>query len=245
MQITNKLLRRLCPTAKQDIIDDVAYYFNKHASAYDVTTENRICHFFAQAAHESAHFQTLSEYADGSAYEGRSDLGNTKPGDGKRYKGRGIFQLTGRSNYRLFGKQIGLDLENNPELAQHPEVSVLTALEYWKNRHLNEYADDDNIELITARINGGYNGLDDRKRYLESMKNLIHQDLDIIKKGDTGSEVKQIQEMLISHGYKLIADGIFGPGTELALKQFQKSCNGLSVTGIVDQNTLSFLKKLN
>lgn len=242
MQITSKLLRRLCPTAKQDIIEDIADYFNKHASAYDITTENRICHFFAQAAHESAHFQTLTEYADGSAYEGRTDLGNIQPGDGKRYKGRGIFQLTGRSNYRLFGKRIGLDLENNPALAQHPEVSVLTALEYWKDRNLNKYADNDDINSITAKINGGYNGLDDRKNYLQSMKKLIHEDLDIIKKGDIGPEVKQVQQMLIYHGYKLTADGIFGSGTESVVKQFQSSKNIL-VSGMVDKNTFDLLKK--
>lgn len=243
MQITSRLLRRLCPTAKQDIIDDVAAYFNKHAAAYDITTEDRICHFFAQAAHESAHFQTLSEYADGSAYEGRADLGNSQSGDGRRYKGRGIFQLTGRANYRLFGKQIGLDLENNPELAENAEVSVLTALEYWKNKHFNEYADDNNIDLITYRINGGYNGLAERKQYLQSMRSLIHENLDTIKKGDNGPEVKQIQEMLISHGYKLVADGIFGPGTQSVLKKFQQSCYGLEVSGVVDEGTLYFLKK--
>ena len=228
MQITSRLLRRLCPTAKQDIIDDVAAYFNKHAAAYDITTEDRICHFFAQAAHESAHFQTLR---------------NSQSGDGRRYKGRGIFQLTGRANYRLFGKQIGLDLENNPELAENAEVSVLTALEYWKNKHFNEYADDNNIDLITYRINGGYNGLAERKQYLQSMRSLIHENLDIIKKGDSGPEVKQIQEMLISHGYKLVADGIFGHGTQSVLKKFQQSCYGLEVSGAVDEGTLYFLKK--
>jgi len=245
MQISPKLLRRLCPTSKQNIIEGVAEYFNKYASSYGVTTENRICNFFAQAAHETDHFQTLREYADGSAYEGRSDLGNVHPEDGRRYRGRGIFQLTGRDNYRIFGKKLNLDLENNPDLAEHPEVSVRIALEYWKDRHLNEYADNDNIELITTRINGGLNGFDERKHYLQLMKNLINTDLDIIKKGDTGPEVKYIQEILVSFGYKISTDGIFGPGTEMAVKQFQASCHGLTATpGVVDANTLHFLKKI-
>ena len=240
MQITAKLLRRLCPSAKQEVIEGVAEYFNKHAEKYGVTSEDRVCHFFAQSAHESAHFMTLTEYADGSAYEGRSDLGNTQPGDGVRYKGRGIFQLTGRANYRAYGQKLGLDLENNPQLAQTPEVSVLTALEYWKDRKLSDYADQNNVEMITRRINGGLNGFDERKHYLEAMRKLIHADLDALQKGDKGPDVKKIQEALLARGYRIGTDGDFGPGTENAVKQFQQS-QGLGVTGVVDKETAAKL----
>ena len=240
MQVTAKLLRRLCPSAKQEIIEGVAEYFNKHAEKYSVTSEDRVCHFFAQSAHESAHFMTLTEYADGSAYEGRSDLGNTQPGDGVRYKGRGIFQLTGRANYRAYGQKLGLDLENNPQLAQTPEVSVLTALEYWKDRKLSDYADQNNVEMITRRINGGLNGFEERKHYLEAMRKLIHADLDALQKGDKSPEVKKIQEALVARGYKIGTDGDFGPGTENAVKQFQQS-QGLGVTGVVDKETAAKL----
>jgi putative chitinase len=142
-------------------------------SKYDVDNYLRVCHFLAQAAHESASFRTLEEYASGEAYEGRKDLGNTHKGDGIRYKGRGIFQLTGRANYAKIGKVIGIDLENNPELAEFPEVSVLTALEYWKSRSLNALADKDDVEGITRKINGGLNGFEDRKKYLSKIKSIL------------------------------------------------------------------------
>jgi putative chitinase len=105
----------------------------------------------------------MEEYASGAAYEGRAALGNTQPGDGPRYKGRGIIQLTGRLNYRVYGAALGLDLENNPQLAAVPENAVRIACEYWRRNNLNQLADADNLEAITRRINGGVNGLADRR----------------------------------------------------------------------------------
>lgn len=163
-------LQTICPTGKKEIIEGVCEFFNIHSVKYEVNTYLRVCHFIAQAAHESAHFRTLQEYASGEAYEGRKDLGNILPGDGKLFKGRGIFQLTGRANYKAFGTKLNVDLVNNPQLAATPEISVLTALEYWKDRKLNALADLDDIKAITKKINGGYNGLNDRTAYLEKAK---------------------------------------------------------------------------
>ena len=78
--------------------------------------------FMAQCSHECAHFKTMEEYASGADYEGRSDLGNNQPGDGRRFKGRGYIQLTGRANYRTVGRAIGVDLENNPKKAEEPKI---------------------------------------------------------------------------------------------------------------------------
>lgn len=175
--ITKEMLRKLAPTAKEDIITHLAQHLDEQLAKYDIGSYLRVCHFLAQAAHESAGFRTLEEFASGAAYEGRADLGNVRPGDGKRYKGRGIFQLTGRANYRVMGQKLGVDLENRPELASDPMISIKTACEYWNSRKLSIYADLDDVRTVTKRINGGYNGFEDRKLYLQRVKTIIPRDL--------------------------------------------------------------------
>lgn len=130
----------------------------------------RLSHFMAQLVHESGSFLYMAEIASGAAYEGRKDLGNTEVGDGVRYKGRGPIQITGRANYRTYGRRIGLDLERHPELAAYPSIGLHVALEYWKATGLNALADADDVTAITKRINGGTNGLDDRKAHLAKIK---------------------------------------------------------------------------
>lgn len=122
----------------------------------------RLAHFLGQVGHESAGFRYMEEIASGAAYEGRRDLGNVKAGDGKRYKGRGPLQLTGRANYRMYGEALGLDLEGDPELASDPATGILIACHYWQTRKLNALADLDDTRGITKKVNGGFNGLDDR-----------------------------------------------------------------------------------
>jgi putative chitinase len=175
--ITKEMLRKLAPSANDAIITHLAQHLDAQLAAYDISNYLRVCHFLAQAAHESAGFKVLEEYASGAAYEGRKDLGNVNPGDGKRYKGRGIFQLTGRANYRVMSQKLGVDLEGKPELASDPMISIKTACEYWNSRKLSIYADLDDIRTITRKINGGYNGFDDRKLYLQRIKPIIPRDL--------------------------------------------------------------------
>jgi hypothetical protein len=120
--------------------------------------------FMGQVSHESGNFKYYEELASGSAYEGRKDLGNTEAGDGKRFKGRGPIQITGRANYEKYGKMIGVDLVNNPELASDPEIGNKLAVAYWKDRvqpSLEEKGST--VEAATKAVNGGYNGLEDRK----------------------------------------------------------------------------------
>lgn len=137
----------------------------------DITTVGRKAAFLAQLGHESVDLRHFEEIADGSAYEGRRDLGNIFPGDGRRYKGRGPIQLTGRANYRTAGSALGLDLEGNPEQAATPGVGFRVAAWYWTSRGLNALADVGNFDAITYRINGGYNGYQDRvNRYHRSLK---------------------------------------------------------------------------
>lgn len=220
------MIRSLCPGAKQNIIDGVAEYFNQYSKEYGVNTPLRIVHFLAQAAHETDKFKTLQEYASGSAYEGRRDLGNVKKGDGRRYKGRGIFQLTGRANYRTIGKVLDLDLESNPDSALNPKYSVLIALEYWKSRRINSNADIDDVVGVTKKINGGRNGLQDRINLLKRAKELY--------------DTLQIQLKLIGLGYSIIPDGVSGNNTISAVRDFQ-SKRGLVVDGVVGMKTKKVL----
>lgn len=144
-----------------------------HVPAHDIWTPLRLSHFLAQLGHESDGYKAMEEYASGQGYEGRTDLGNTEPGDGKRYKGRGPIQITGRANYRHYGQISGIDLESNPEIAAIPSIGMLTACLYWFDHGLNELADVDDIQTITRRINGGLNGFEDRKARLVQAKGLL------------------------------------------------------------------------
>lgn len=160
--------------ASVDRATELGLAANVHFPAYGILeTPYRLAHFMAQLNHESGGFLYMEEIASGAAYEGRRDLGNTEVGDGKRFKGRGPIQLTGRANYRNYGRQVGFDFERHPEMVAYPSVGLLVACMYWKNNGLNELADADNIEKITRRINGGLNGYEDRKLGLRRMKALV------------------------------------------------------------------------
>ena len=183
-EITPQLLREIAgvPVSKS-IVEHLSEYLPQVMDEYEINTRLRIAHFLAQIAHESAHFRTLEEYASGAAYEGRKDLGNVVKGDGRRYKGRGVIQLTGRHNYRKYGRLIGVDLENNPTRAAEPEISLRTAAEFWKQNNLNALADRDDVRAITRRINGGFNGLQDRMNKLARAKRSL--------KNNANSRVKE------------------------------------------------------
>jgi putative chitinase len=147
--------------------------------------------FLAQVGHESGGLFYTEELASGKAYEGRKDLGNTQKGDGVKFKGRGLIQITGRANYTKLGKFLGIDLPGNPTLLGGKNVTVCTAEQltnsalsagwFWNSRNLNTLADKMNIQkdihdtanmnqfiAITKKINGGTNGLQDRlQRYVK------------------------------------------------------------------------------
>lgn len=163
------LFRKLGASA--DRAPDLAVCAARYFSEYGILdTAGRLAHFMAQLVHESGSFRYMEEIASGSAYEGRADLGNTQPGDGVRYKGRGPIQITGRENYQYFGRKIGIDIESNPSIAAVPSIGLHLALEYWRDRGLNALADRGDVEGITRKINGGTNGLADRKAHLAKIK---------------------------------------------------------------------------
>jgi putative chitinase len=113
----------------------------------------------------------VKELASGTAYEGRKDLGNTSLGDGVRYKGRGLLQITGKHNYTLCGLALDLPLLEKPELLEQPENAALSAGWFWYNKNLNSFCDD--FRKVTRKINGGLNGLADRLKLFERAKKVI------------------------------------------------------------------------
>jgi putative chitinase len=160
-------------------------YLNKYMDKYEINTPNRILAFLSQIGTESGGLKYTQELASGRDYEGRKDLGNIYAGDGVRYKGRGLIQLTGRANYEKMSKKVGKDLVNNPQLVEEPDLAVEVSTIFWRDRvrnglNLNEWADKLNLKEpissnenwdvhtnITKAINGGTNGINDRASRLE------------------------------------------------------------------------------
>lgn len=137
-------------------------HLNNAMQEFDIDTAAREAAFLAQVAHESGSLKYMVELASGDAYEGRKDLGNTEKGDGRRFKGRGLIQITGRANYEKCGEALDLPLTDKPELLATPEHACRSAAWFWQSHGLNELADKGNFLLITKRINGGTNGYQDR-----------------------------------------------------------------------------------
>lgn len=234
--------------AQKRIVSAISGVFAATLDGYGINTPLRIAHFMGQVTHECAGFRTTEEFASGAAYEGRQDLGNTEKGDGPRYKGRGLLQLTGRFNYRSMGHKLGLDLEGNPTLAGDPVVSLKIACEYWQSRKINPDCDRDDLITVTKKVNGGLNGLDDRRVYLKKAKALLAEmqgvvigaaqpsSKPVLKRGSDSDAVGELQSMLKSKGFDIAIDNEFGAATELAVKQFQVA-NGLEPDGIVGAET--------
>jgi len=138
--ITEELLKQLLPNSTKENREKYLPHFNIYLKEYDIVTKKQVAAFFAQIGHESGNLRYSEEIASGSAYEGRKDLGNTQPGDGKRFKGRGLIQITGRYNYEKASKALGFDLISNPELLSQPELAVKSACWWWNNAGLNKLA---------------------------------------------------------------------------------------------------------
>lgn len=161
--ITPDQLREIMPYASKRA-DVYAAPLSEAMDEFGIDTPMRQAAFIAQVAHESGSLRYVRELASGDAYEGRKDLGNTQPGDGVRYKGRGLIQITGRANYRA----CSLGLFGDERLLEHPEIleqfveACRSAAWFWHSLDLNKLADIGAFRPITKAINGGYNGWDDR-----------------------------------------------------------------------------------
>lgn len=169
--LTREQLQRVMKWASDARIDRFLAPLGAAMDRNGIDTPLRRAHFLAQLGHESGSLRYTEEIADGTAYEGREDLGNVEPGDGPRFKGRGLIQLTGRANYREYGRDAGLDLLSTPEharvLATDDRLAADVAGWFWRTLDLNALADADDLRAVTRRINGGLNGLNDRADFLE------------------------------------------------------------------------------
>lgn len=139
---------------------------------HGINTARRAAAFIGQVAHESAGFTATTEFASGAAYEGRRDLGNTHPGDGRRFRGRGLIMVTGRANYAAASKALGVDFIAHPEKLAEPRYAAAVSAWWWQAHGCNELADAGSLEALTRRINGGLNGLESRRTYTNRARRL-------------------------------------------------------------------------
>lgn len=208
VQLTGPRLIKMAPNTPVQKAPQIAFALDQAMNEFGIKTIKQRAMFLAQLAHESGHFQFMVENLNYSAqrlcqvwprrfptldaaapyarnpealanktYGGR--MGNTQPGDGWKYRGRGFIQLTGRSNYKKYGQILKLPLETNPELAESVTVAARIAAAFWANstyekRSLNDLAQDENVRAVTRAINGGENGIDDRTRlYKKGLEVLV------------------------------------------------------------------------
>jgi putative chitinase len=185
--ITVQNLKKIAPNIKQAPLSIYPELLNQIMPKYEINNKGRVAAFVAQILHESGEFKWLRELASGNAYEGREDLGNKYPGDGKKFKGRGLIQVTGRGNYAKCSEALFGDhrLTTNPDILATPQYAVESACWFWKSKGLNEIADmpEDWIKIVKSdvskdrsytkqqyicrKINGGFNGLAEREAYYE------------------------------------------------------------------------------
>jgi len=211
--VSEEQLRRMMPTAGSRL-DAHWPYINEALAEGRIDTPRRITTFLAQLAHESAEYRYMEEIWGPTeaqlGYEGRADLGNTQPGDGRKFAGVGPIQNTGRANITACGLYLGIDTAADPKLLTLPQYGTRSAVWFWNTRKLSLLADRDWFKTITRIINGGLNGFSDRRMYWDRNRALLG--LPLVDTGQEGADIMAFQR---SRG--LTADGVVGPKTMLAL----------------------------
>ena len=181
VKVTGSQITSMFPDVKGDTATQYAEYLNEAFRMASVNTKRRMAHFLGQVGHESGGLTTFSEWYKGKnaeayfnkKYGSRKDLGNTVKTDGYKYRGRGPIQVTGKANYELCGKALDLDLVAKPDLLLEPKYGFRAAAWFWAKRKINTYADADNLTMVTKRVNGGTNGISDRKKRTTLAKKVL------------------------------------------------------------------------
>lgn len=173
---TLEVLRYVMPQGGV-LVNKYQPYIDSACDEFDISNAARVAAFIAQIAHESMELRSPREIWGPTSwqagYEGRKDLGNVNPGDGYKYRGRGLIQITGRDNYVRAGSALGIPCVEEPELLEAPPHASRSAAWFWKSRGLNELADEADFTAITRRINGGTNGLPQRMKYWQAAKSAL------------------------------------------------------------------------
>lgn len=181
MKVTREQILAIMPNAK-DKVDAFLPYINGYAEVFHIDTPKRMAHFLAQIAHESGELRYTKELGN-KYYFHRYDvgklknmLGNLKDGDGYKYRGRGLIQITGRANYQAYqnSKYCTGDIMENPKLLELPLGATKSAMWWWRKHDLNKLADSDSFVAITKTINGGTNGLESRRKFLTRAKKVFN-----------------------------------------------------------------------
>jgi len=210
------------------------------------TLEKLFSKYFSKAGRNAADYEKQPEKIANVIYANRLGNGDTASGDGFKFRGRGIVQLTGRDNTTAFGKSVGMTPEQAIDYVQTKKGALESACWYWNSRKINIACDENDIVKMSKLVNGGTIGLEDRRKHYEQALAVLGGAVPapisnaaaipgVLKKGSTGEAVKRMQAEL-----GLEDDGVFGPGTEAAVKKWQ-AANGLAADGIVGPKTLAKL----
>ena len=247
-------MQRVLPKWNIDTVDRVAGFIaqtSHESGGYSVLTENLnysaealdkiFPKYFKRAGRDARNYHRQPEKIANVIYANRMDNGGTDSGDGWRFRGGGILQLTGRYNYTQFGKAEDMSAEEATEFVRSPIGALASACWFWDTNNINRYCDNQDITGMTKRINGGTIGLEDRKKHYAHALEVLgghytpRKVYETVRLGSRGPTVAKLQETL-----GLTADGIFGKGTEAKLKGWQ-SLRGLTPDGIAGPNTLGIL----
>lgn len=198
--------------------------------------------YFKNAGRDATEYHRKPEKIANVIYANRMDNGDTASGDGFRFRGRGVIQLTGRSNYTRFGESINKTPDDVVGYLETKQGALESACWFWNTNGLNSYADSQDVVGMTKRINGGTIGLEDRKKHYEHALEVFgghytpSQTYETVRKGSKGQTVMDIQRALNI----IPVDGVFGPGTENYVKRWQQT-NGLTPDGIMGPKSLGKL----
>ena len=201
--LTEEVVKKHYPTSKPDVVAALVSSLDTLAEKYGLSSPLRLAHFLAQTAHESGGFRLIEENLNYSAdglmkifpkyfkdkdpqayhrqpekianvvYASRMGNGDTASGEGYKFRGRGLIQLTGKNNYSALANDLGVSIDETVAYLATPEGAVESAAWFWNKNGLNALADKDDVTAVTKKINGGTIGLEDRMKHTEDFKQIL------------------------------------------------------------------------